>query len=316
MPLTMDPEIAAALQQLSGGAAPPPPPPVGDVASRRVQVEGLLAALDSLLPKVTDVASRELRTQSADGAPVRLRWFEKQGGARGPAVLYLHGGGMILGSVDTYALVIENLVSTTGVPMLAVDYRLAPEHPHPAPVEDCYAGLQYLAEHARSLGADPARLAVMGDSAGGGLAAATALVARDRQGPPLARQILIYPMLDDRNTRADPRLAPFVTWSHDDNVTGWGALLGARAGKEGVPHAAAPARATDFSNLAPAYLEVGQLDIFCNETILYALKLSQAGVPVELHVRPGAQHGFERLAPGSDVARRSTADRLRALRAL
>jgi acetyl esterase/lipase len=126
----------------------------------------------------------------------------------GPAVLYLHGGGMISGSVAIYDGPVSHYVSNSGVSMLAVDYRLAPEHPYPVPVEDCYAGLRWLAEHADELGVDPARIAVMGDSAGGGLAAAVALLARDRGGPELAAQILIYPMLDDRNTAPDPEIAP------------------------------------------------------------------------------------------------------------
>ena len=156
----------------------------------------------------------------------------------------------------------------------------------------------------------------MGESAGGGLATAIAMLARDRNGPAPAKQILIYAMLDDRNTRPDARLAPFASWTYDDNITGWRGLLGARCGKDDVPHTAAPARATDVNDLPPAYIEVGQLDIFCNEDIAYALKLSQAGIPVELHVHPGAQHGFELIAPVSKVAQRSTKDRLRVLQTL
>jgi acetyl esterase/lipase len=130
---------------------------------------------------------------------------------------------MISGSVAIYDGPVSHYVSNSGVSMLAVDYRLAPEHPYPVPVEDCYAGLRWLAEHADELGVDPARIAVMGDSAGGGLAAAVALLARDRGGPDLAAQMLIYPMLDDRNTAPDPEIAPFAVWSYDDNITGWGA---------------------------------------------------------------------------------------------
>jgi acetyl esterase/lipase len=316
MPLSLDPEIAAALQAMMGDAPPPKPPPPGDVAERRAMFESWMGLVSSMLPKVTDVTTRDFATKSADGTPVKLRWYEKKGGTKGPSVLYLHGGGMILGSVDIYDSVARTYVSRSSVPMLSVDYRLAPESPHPMPVEDCYAGLTYLAEHAASLGVDRKRIAVMGESAGGGLATAIAMLGRDRNGPALAKQILIYAMLDDRNTRPDPRLAPFASWTYDDNITGWRGLLGARYGTDDVPHTAAPARATDVNDLPPAYIEVGQLDIFCNEDIAYALRLSQAGIPVELHVHVGAQHGFELIAPASKVAQRSTNDRLRVLQSL
>jgi acetyl esterase/lipase len=223
---------------------------------------------------------------------------------------------MIVGSVDMYEPLIRGFVADSGVPALAVDYRLAPEHPHPVPVEDCYAGLVWLAEHAGDLGVDPARIAVMGDSAGGGLAAGVALVARDRGGPALARQILIYPMLDDRTTTPDESLVPFLTWTYDDNVTGWGALLGERAGGDDVPGYAAPARAQDVSGLPPTYVDVGDLDIFCLEDVEYARRIAATGTPVELHVHPGVPHGFEVFAPQADVSSRTRADRIRVLRSL
>ena len=156
----------------------------------------------------------------------------------------------------------------------------------------------------------------MGDSAGGGLAAAVALIARDRGGPPLSAQILVYPMLDDRNTTPDPEIAPFAVWSYDDNITGWGALLGDAIGGPNVPAYAAPARATSLSGLPACYMEVGQLDIFRDEDFAYAERLSRAGVTVEFHLRPGVPHEFETYAHASDVARRSIADRLRALQGI
>jgi acetyl esterase/lipase len=148
------------------------------------------------------------------------------------------------------------------------------------------------------------------------LAAAVALLARDRGGPDLAAQILIYPMLDDRNTIPDPEIAPFAVWSYDDNITGWGALLGDAIGGPDVPAYAAPARATDLSDLPPCYIEVGQLDIFRDEDLAYAQRLNRAGVNVEFHLRPGVPHEFETYAHTSDVARRSGADRLRSLRGI
>jgi acetyl esterase/lipase len=259
------------------------------------------------------VKTTDFHATTADRADVLVRCYVKKGGAAGPAALYLHGGGMISGSVAVYDGPISRYVSSSGVPMLAVEYRLAPEHPHPIPVEDCYSGLQWLAEHAGELDVDPARIAVMGDSAGGGMAAAIALMSRDRGGPALAHQILIYPMLDDRNTSPDPEIIPFAVWSYDDNITGWGALLGDAVAGANVPAYASPARAIDLSGLPPCYLEVGQLDIFRDEDLDYAQRLSDAGVTVEFHLRPGVPHEFETYAYATDIARRSVADRLRVL---
>jgi acetyl esterase/lipase len=219
---------------------------------------------------------------------------------------------MVLGTVELHDRLVAAYVADSGVPMLAVDYRRAPDYPHPSPAEDSYAGLAWLAAHAGELGVDPGRIAVMGDSGGGGLAAATALLARDR-GLALARQILIYPMLDDRNTVPDPALVPFAGWSYDDNYTGWHALLGDAIGTDGVPATAAPARAVDLSGLPPMYLEVGELYIFRDEGIEYARRAAAAGTSVELHVRRGCTHGFDRAGVEAGVVRRSRADRLRVL---
>ena len=212
-----------------------------------------------------------------------------------------------------YDVAVRDYVAASGVPMLVVDYRVAPEHPHPTPVEDCYAALEWLVANASTLGVDPARIAVMGDSAGGGLAAWVCLMARDRGGPAIAQQLLIYPMLDDRTATPDPQLEPFLTWTYDDNITGWGALLGASAGTEAVSPYAAPARAEDLSGLPDTYLDIGDLDIFRTEDVVYATRLADAGVPTELHVHPGCPHAFEALAADAPVSRRVVADRIRRL---
>ena len=157
---------------------------------------------------------------------------------------------MICGSVDLYEPVVAAYVRASGVRMLAVDYRVAPEHPHPTPVEDCFAALGWLHDHTAELGMDQDRIAVMGDSGGGGLAAGVALLARDR-GTPLAHQILVYPMLDDRNTTPDPELVPFAAWTYESNRIGWTALLGESTGGDDVPSCAAPPREQDLAGLAP-----------------------------------------------------------------
>jgi acetyl esterase/lipase len=220
---------------------------------------------------------------------------------------------MIAGSVALYDRTVAAYVSETRVPMLSVDYRRAPEHPHPTPVEDCLAAVSWLMTNPAGLPVDPLRIAVMGDSAGGGLAAATALKARDR-GISLARQILIYPMLDDRNTTPDPLLVPYAGWSYDDNYTGWHALLGDSIGTAEVPAEAAPARATDLSGLPDAYIEVGELDIFRDECIRYSQRLVASGTSSELHVHPGCPHGFDRISRGVGVAERARQDRLRVMK--
>jgi acetyl esterase/lipase len=313
---TVDPQVAAILAPMAEAMADAPHPAVGDVATRRVALEAMMAETAALQPTPADVTTTDFHAVAGDGTKVLLRWYAKDGAAPGAAALYLHGGGMILGSVALYDAPIARYVSASGVPMLAVDYRLAPEHPDPTPVEDVYIGLKWLHDHAAELGVDPARIAVMGDSAGGGLAAGVTLLARDRGGPAVARQILVFPMLDDRTTTPDPELVPFATWNYEDNATGWSALLGDRAGGPDVSPYAAAARAADLSGLPSTYLEVGQLDIFRDEDLDYALRLGAAGVDVEFHLHPGVPHEFETFAWDTDVARRAVADRLRVLGSL
>ncbi len=318
MALALDPEIAAALAPMMAGMAEFTPPAVGDVLGRRPMTEAIMAQTAAMQPMPGDVDITDFATSTPDGAEILLRWYAPSGAAAvpGPAVVHLHGGGMIMGSVALYDGPVARYVSDARVPMLAVDYRVAPEHPFPAPVEDAYAGLRWLVEHAGELNVDPSRVAVMGDSGGGGLAAAVAILARDRGGPTIARQVLVYPMLDDRTVSVDPEIAPFAVWTWDDNVTAWGALLGEGAGGPDVPAHAAPARLADAAGLPPAYIEVGQLDIFRDEDLAYAHLLGRAGVPVEFHLHAGAPHEFETFAFDSAVARRSRADRIRVLQSL
>lgn len=316
MPFTLDPQVATALAPIMAATEGVDPPKVGDIATRRENAEGLFGLITAGLPANDQVTRTSYTTKAEDGTDVALTWFAPPGEAPGSAALYIHGGGMIFGNLTQYDAIIARYVADSGVPMLAVEYRLAPEFPDPTPVQDCYAGLAYLAEHATELGVDPTRIAVIGDSAGGGLTAGVTLLAHDRGGPAIAQQILIYPMLDDRNTTPDPEIAPMAVWTYDDNITGWDALLGDKAGGDGVSVYAAPARREDFAGLPPTYIDVGEIDIFRDEDVHYAARLSAAGVPVELHLHPGAPHAFEGLAPTSDVGARAIADRVRRLRSL
>jgi acetyl esterase/lipase len=316
MTFTLDAQVAAVLAAAFERSGPPPASPVGDVASRRVALDAMLGYFNNEAQTAGKVDISDHRVVAPDGAALLARWYRQPSGDSRAAVLYLHGGGMIVGSVPIFDGPVSRYVARTGVPMLSLEYRLAPEHPHPTPVEDAYAGLVWLTDRAAELGIDPGRIAVMGDSAGGGLAAGVAILSRDREGPAVARQLLVYPMLDDRTTTPDPYIAPFAGWSYDDNATGWNALLGTGHEHREIDPAAAPGRLRDAAGLPAAYIEVGQLDIFRDEAVRYALTLSQAGVPVELHLHPGVPHEYDAIAFDADVSRRAQSDRDRVLRSL
>lgn len=321
MPFVPDQEVADALAPLTALRAAAPKLAVGDVANRRLGVEAMMSMFNSgAMPE--DVEKKDFHATTPDGHSMLLRWYYKtnptSGKAPGPAILYMHGGGMILGRVDLYNIPVGRYVSESGTPFLSVEFRYAPEHPHPTLVEDSYCGLQWLRDHAVELHVDPTRIGIMGDSGGGGIAAGLGLYARDKGfSPSIAKQVLIYPMLDDRNTKPDPELVPFMSWDYDSNMTGWAAVLGndpkTGVGGPDVSEYASPARVKDPKGLPATYIEVGELDIFRNEDVEYARRLGMAGVSCELHVHPGVPHAFEAFAPDSKVAARSRADRIRVL---
>ncbi len=215
-----------------------------------------------------------------------------------PAILHTHGGGYIIGSAETSVRQMQELAVKLDCVIVTVEYRLAPETTYAGSIEDNYAGLKWLHANAASVGADPARIPVMGESAGGGHAAILALVARDRGEVPVCFQCLIYPMLDDR-TGTTRKVQPWVgkmVWTPERNRFGWEAFLGARPGGAKAPKYAVPARMADLKGLPPAFIGVGTLDLFCDEDIDYAQRLNNAGVPAELIVVPGAFHGFDGIA--------------------
>lgn len=232
-----------------------------------------------------------------------------------PAIYNIHGGALVAGDRYHGAESLADLVVELDAVVVSVEYRLAPEHPHPAPVEDCYAGLDWVYRNAEGLGIDTRRLVLLGGSAGSALAAATALLARDRNGPTISHQLLGCPMLDDR-----PRgRSLYATDLHSSNFrkmleTSWAALLGNAAGGPDVSQYAAPARAEDLTGLPPTYIDVGSSEVLMSEAVEFATRLSYAGVPVELHVWPGAFHGFNSLVPHAAVSRTATETRLAYLR--
>lgn len=258
-------------------------------------------------------APRLLRAQEGHDVPVLVITPDHRSESL-PAVLYLHGGAFLLGSAQAMAVPNSRMALEAGCVVVSVDYRLAPETSHPGAVEDAYTALVWLHDHAAMLGVDPARIAVAGESAGGGLAAALALLARDRGKVKLVHQHLIYPMLDDRTLpeTANPHAGQFIHTPRSNRFA-WTSLLGVPAGSEGVSPYAAAARAEDLAGLPSAYLAVGALDLFAEENLDYARRLMRAGVPTELHLYPGAYHGFE-LAADAQVTHRAHDNSIHALR--
>jgi acetyl esterase/lipase len=262
--------------------------------------------IDSVpLRRPPSIVVEDVEVPGPAGSPdVLLRIYRpNQVSAPVPLLYWIHGGGMVIGSFDMDDAILVGAVERLGLAVVSVEYRLAPEHPDPAPVEDCYAGLVWAAAHAADYGIDPNRIAIGGASAGGGLAAGTALLARDRGAPPLQFQLLLEPMLDDRAiTHSSTEYDGSVVWDRNDNRLGWAALLGTRFGTDDVSPYAAPARAADLGGLPPALVDVGEVETFRDESIDYAQRLAAAGVSTEFHMYRGAFHGFDLLAPDSALA--------------
>ncbi len=233
-----------------------------------------------------------------------------------PAILQIHGGGFVAGGAKVAIRANQELAAALDCVVVSVDYRLAPETRFPGSLEDNYAALKWLYRNASELGADRSRLAVMGESAGGGHAAMLAIAARDRGEFPLIYQALIYPMLDDRtgSTRKKPPYMGAFIWNEQANRFGWSALLGVPAGSPNVPYGSVPARVADLKGLPPAFIGVGSIDLFVDEDVAYAARLIDAGVPVRLNVVPGGFHGFDGFADTS-IGRAFKADLVANLRA-
>ena len=232
-----------------------------------------------------------------------------------PGLLWMHGGGYVLGNVDIDDIPMKQIAGSIGIVVVSVDYRLAPEYSFPAPLEDCYTALKWMWDNSEEVGIEKSRMAVGGASAGGGLAAGLALLARDRGEVGIAFQLLIYPMLDDRNmTPSSQSITDRRLWNRDNNIFCWKAYLRNIGNEENISPYAVPSRADNLSGLPSTYIAVGELDLFLDEDIIYAQRLIQVGVSTELHVYPGAIHGFDGLAPDAAVSRRFVAERNSAVR--
>jgi acetyl esterase len=304
-----DPELASIVDLL-------PPIDLTDAVAARAAFEQLLSALRVDIPglETLDVDDRLIPGWEADPeVSVRVyRPTERAGPV--PAIVLIHGGGFIIGSVEAEHAGAALTAIGTGAVVISVEYRLAPEHPYPCGVRDCYSALGYVAAHAAELGVDPDRIALMGTSAGGGLAAATALLARDLGGPALCFQMLHIPELDDRlDTGSMRAFVDSPVWNRPLAQISWRSYLGELAGAGEVPAYAAPARAEDLSGLPPAYIYTAENDPLRDEGIIYGLRLLQAGVSVELHQFPGTFHGSA-LVTTAAVSRRAQKESMTVLR--
>ena len=298
----IDPDLLAGLERLArtnGGFDV-----ATDLESVRRTSEARDDALVAQLGVPEDIAQETISVTSRDGHIIDLRICRPADVCDPLPVFYwMHGGGYVLGSArqgDAFTL---RAASELGMFAVSVEYRLAPETPYPGPLEDCYEGLAHLVGNAGTFNLDANKIIIGGVSAGGGLCAGLALLVRDRGAFSVLGQLLLYPMIDDRNIAATSDTLPdTLVWTRAANLFGWQSYLGDLYGSNDIPIYAAPARATDLSGLPPTYLPVGDLDLFLDENMAYAQKLTRGGIPTHFHVFPGAYHGFNAFAPEAPVS--------------
>jgi acetyl esterase/lipase len=298
----VDPELRVILEMA---------PDMGVAAGKLDTARATIAAMTAMMLEQPDpnVTTSEHHAPGYNGGPdVRVLVYRPEGLPPGaPVVLQIHGGGFLFGTAELGDPRNRAMARSVGCAVASVEYRLAPETPFPGGLDDCYAALLWLHSEAATLGLDPRRIAIRGESAGGGLAAALAIMARDLGGPAICCQLLVYPMLDDRTVDAppNPHTGVFV-WDRASNRFAWESWLGMAPGTDRVPPLAAPARVADLSRLPPTCLITAALDLFVEEDLGYARRLILAGVPTEVYVAPGAFHGFDAMAPDAAVSRRFT----------
>jgi triacylglycerol lipase len=304
----VDPELRGALALM-----PQHPLTLASLPEGRANVLKARLTTNQELP---NVAVDEISVASAFGAnPIRVLTYRPTKIDKPlPAILHVHGGGFVMGAPEIKDVENRIFASELQCAIYSVDYRLAPEAPHPAALQDIYSVLLWLHDQSRELELDRARIGIKGESGGAGLAAGVALYARDQEGPKFAFQHLIYPMIDDRTAVKDlrPHVGKFV-WTQQHNYFGWRSLLGQEPGSAGVSPYAAASRAIDLAGLPPTYISVGALDLFLEENMDYADRLARAGVPVEFHVYPGVYHSFYRVSEAR-VTRQAERDTREALR--
>jgi acetyl esterase/lipase len=311
----LDPELVEPLEEFlaaTGGGFK-----LSDIAGLREMLDGMIAGMQAEAPVVEGVASEDVNVPC--GSPedtVLVRIYRPSAASKPlPALIWMHPGGFVVGSIELDDLMLREIARDVGCAVIAVEYRLAPEHPYPAPLDDCNAVLQWASANAKSLRLDPNKLAVGGASAGGGLAAGVALRARDRGGAQPCFQLLIYPAINDSNIDQVSNSVPEnLFWSRENALIGWQSYLGGKQASEAVDVYAAASRATDLAGLPPAFVAVGSIDMFVHDCLDYSSRLIKAGVDTALCVYPGAFHAFDAFAPQSSVAQRFVMDRNAALR--
>ncbi|RKQ15146.1 alpha/beta hydrolase [Ureibacillus endophyticus] len=269
-------------------------------------------------PIEEDIHVEDKFINGPDGNSLRVRIYQLKGRTETvPALLWIHGGGYVIGVPEGDDGLCQRFVKEAGCTVVSVDYRLAPEHPYPAPLEDCYSALKWIADNSQALNIDANRIGIAGASAGGGLTAALALLAKDRKGPNLIFQMPLYPMINDLNDNfSNKEITGNFIWNYSLNEAGWSMYLGDLKGSENIPYHAAPARATveDLKGLPYTYTCVGQLDPFRDETLQYVTKLAQAGVDVDFHLYAGGYHAFETLNPHADIANNAVQEYINAVK--
>lgn len=285
---------------------------IEDITARREALVQMISMQTADLPPNENVTTEERKVPGLEGDPEVAVRIYRPAGAEGtlPGIFFIHGGGMVIGNLDVEEGLAQLFAQEVGAVVVSTDYRKAPEHPHPAQSSDTLAALRWMGEHADELGYDPERLAVYGGSAGGNLALATALRARDEGGPKLAYVMAIYPMLDETNTTASSQAITDVgIWDRAANIEAWDWFLGGNEA-DGI---ASPLKA-DLAGLPPTFIDVGDVDLFRDEDLVFVQRLLEAGVVTEFHLYPGSFHGSETFAPEAALSQRIMATRIGALR--
>jgi acetyl esterase/lipase len=310
----LDPELKGPIKMM---LTQMPPTNFKNLPAARSASKKMWAVMKTQIPVIPGVITEDRTIPGPKGSPnviIRIYRPEKKSVLL-PALLWIHGGGYMLGDIDQEDLTSKQFTLAGECVVVSVEYRLAPEHPYPAPLEDCYAALKWLSAHAGELKVDRSRIAIGGGSAGGGLAAGLAIMARDRNEVKTVFQLLVYPMINDCNIApASNTLPDALFWTRENNLIGWRSYLGCEPGGGGISCYASAFRALNLEGLPPAYLAVGDIDLFAQEDIEYSRRLIAAGVPTELHVYPGGCHAFDMLVPDADVSKRFTGDIHRALK--